>query len=88
MPKGNISNIFDDLLSSNQRDDYTHRMMMNRLLDLPYKQSSQKMSQEKHEWAKQDRGLPEAEKIFDRFKTSVLVEGRFYRQGHPNLLIV
>lgn len=46
MPKGNISNIFDDLLSGYQRDDYTHRMMMNRLLDLPYKQAGEGRARE------------------------------------------
>ena len=71
MPKGNISNIFDDLLSGYQRDDYTHRMMMNRLLDLPYKQASEGRAKEKHEWAREDRGVPEADKIMERWKTNV-----------------
>ena len=44
---------------------------MNRLLDLPYKQAGEGRAKEKHEWAREDRGVPEADKIMERWKTNV-----------------
>ena len=52
-------------------DDYTHRMLMNKLIDLPVTRAREERASEKHQWDIEDRGDKEAEKMFELFKTNV-----------------
>ena len=52
-------------------DDYTHRMLMNKLIDLPVTRAREERASEKHQWDIEDRGYKEAEKMFELFKTNV-----------------